>query len=161
MSLPFYPASQPVLKSRKAQEEMLRRLKARRSGTEIAAKLLELRWTQRLAAFITFITSCLIVVTMGTGTLQIAVGKETLAFGAISLQHFVLVDVALIEQSQEHIMSNLSMVGSVSGGKQLEGDAQFSPAIHELSVVLICYFLGRGRFLFSTNGNRRSVLVAT
>ena len=127
----------------------------------MAAKLLKLGWAQGLATLITFITSCPIEVTIRTRPLQIAVRQETLAFGAISLQHFVFVDVALLEQSQEHIMSNLSMVGSVSSGEQIEGDAQFPPAIEELSVVFVRYLLWGGRFLFSTNGNWRSVLVTT
>jgi hypothetical protein len=96
---------------------MLRRLEARRSGTKVTAKTLKLPWIQRLTALITFITSCFSEATVRTSTFQIAVGKVPLALRAISLKHLIFVNIAPIEQSEEYIMSNLSMILSASGGK--------------------------------------------
>ena len=140
---------------------MLRRLKTGRTGTKVTAKILKVRRAQRLTTLITFIASRLVEATIGTDPLHIAVGQETLAFRAISLQHLILVDVPLIEQCQKHIVSSLSMIGSVGSGKKIEGDAQSPPAIHEVPVIFVCHLLRRSRFLFGTNRDRRPVLVAT
>ena len=159
MSLLLDPGSQFVLKRRKAQEEMLRKLKARWSGAEAAAKLLKFRWAQRPATFITFITPGPSEATERTGSLQIAVGKGPPALRTERLKHLVSVNVTLIEQSKEHVMGNLGVIGGVRRGKYVKGYAQFAPAIDELPMIPGCYFLWSSRFLLSPNGNRRSVLV--
>jgi hypothetical protein len=161
MSLLFYPGSQLILKRRQAQKEMLRGLKTRRSRTKVTAKIFEFSWIQRLTALITFITSCFSEATVRTSAFQIAVRKESLAPRAISLEHLVSVNVAPLEQGEEYIMRNLSVILCAGSRKQVERDAQSLPAINELLMVFGHHFLRGGSLLFSTNCNRCSVLVTT
>jgi hypothetical protein len=75
---------------------MLRRFEARQSRTKVTAKVFEVARIQRFAALITFITSRFSEATVRASTFQIAIGKESLALGAVSLKHPVLIDITLV-----------------------------------------------------------------
>jgi hypothetical protein len=105
-----YPSSQPILKSRKPQKEVLGRLESRGSTTNATAKTLELPWVQRSTTLIAFVTPRFSETTVGTCAFQIAVRKKSLAIRTIRLEHLVFVDMAFAEQSEEYIMSDLSMI---------------------------------------------------
>jgi hypothetical protein len=92
-------------------------------------------------------------------SLHIAVRQKTLTAGAIRQRHTALIDIAFVQQCQEDVMSNLSVV--ICGGlsEQIEGYAHLLPAIQELLVIVFGY-LGRGlAFLLSTHCYRCAVLV--
>lgn len=68
--------------------------------------------------------------------------------------------MALVEQIEEYVMSDLSVICCASGSKYIERDAQFLPAVDKLLVVFGRHLLWRSGFSLCTNCYRGPVLVA-
>ena len=91
---------------------------------------------------------------MGTGALHVAIGQEALTTGAIWLGHSILINMALFEEGEEDVMTDLSMVRCTGAGEDVERDAQLLPGIEEKLVIALRYFPGCLSFLLGTKGDR-------
>ena len=98
---------------------------------------------------------------MGTGALRVAIGQEAQTTGTIGLRHGVLINMALSEEIEEDVMSDLGVVRGAGAGEDVEGDAHLLPGIEEVLMIARRYFLGRLPFLLGTKGDRGAVLVTT
>ena len=87
------------------------------------------------AAVITLVAARAGILTVGARTLDIAVGEETFAFGAIGLRSAVFIDIVLIKQSQEHILGNFGMISRSGRGVQVPGNPEFLPRFQKLQMV--------------------------
>ena len=68
--------------------------------------------------------------------------------------------MALVVQRLKYVVDHFLVVLGISGGEQVEGDAQFLPGLQEHGVVTLDDFLGGDAFLVSPDGDGSAVGVA-
>jgi hypothetical protein len=95
-------------------------LKAWCAGTNLTADILEFYRIQRFPALIALVAPGIWKATARAGAHHIPVCQEALAFRAVGLQHGILVNVAMVQQREEHILCYLGVVFRPGGSKQVE-----------------------------------------
>jgi len=160
MGLVVQPLFKALVEGAQAEEEVLRLADLRRGSAEAAAHPQKLGSVERLAALLALVAASAVVAAVRTGSFHVAIGQETAIVGAVGQGHTLLIDMALVQEGQEDILSDAGVVLGAGGRVQVEGYAQALPAVEELLVKLGGHFLGRSPLLFGADGDRGAVLVA-
>jgi hypothetical protein len=87
----------------------------------------QLGGAQRLAADLALIAAGAGRTAVRADALDVTVGQEASAVGAVGLGYRVPVDVASLQQPEKNILRYLGVIGGAGGGEQVEGDAQLLP----------------------------------
>ena len=99
--LTFHPIEKLLVKSAEAEKKMLRFPDLREGGAYSAIGVDKLHGIEGLAAIIALISPCPFEAAIRACALHIAIGQESVATGAVKKRHGVLIDMALILQSEE------------------------------------------------------------
>ena len=138
---------------------MFRFLESWRGRANTTANIDKVAGIERLTTLVALVTARIGRTAFGACPLDIAIGHKPLAFGAVCLEHGISIEKTLVQQCKENIMDDIGVVCCAGAGKQVEGNAQFIPALEELLVIFRSYFPGSSILLLGTKRNRRSMLV--
>src|SRR4030042_892723 len=119
---------------------MLRLAELWRRAAVVAAWIFQFGGVQRFAALFALIASCPNIAAEWAGALNITVGQEALALGAIRLRCSGFVNIAVFPQCAEHIMRYRGMVRRAGGRIQFPGNSQPPPRLLEVFMVTSGYF---------------------
>ncbi len=97
---------------------------------------------ERLATRVALITSGRGGAALGAGALYVAIGKEALTAGAISLGHGGFIDKIPLEEGEKDVVSHPGVVRGAGAGEEVEGDPQPLPGFEELLMMTAGYLLG-------------------
>ncbi len=159
VGLPGHPFFQPLLKSTQLEEEVLRVPGDGGGPADAAVRLDKLGDVEGLAAGVALVAAGAGGAAGGADTFHVAVGQEALAFRAVELRYRLFIQIASLQQPQENVLGDGGVVGSASGGEEVEGDAQPLPAIEELALVVPGDGLGGLAGLLGLDGDGGAVLV--
>ena len=153
------PVQQRLLESRQAQEEVLGIAEVWRFAANAAPGFHQFNGVKGVAAAVALVAPGALVAAMGADALDVTVGQEPGAAGAVGQQHGVGVDVVLFLETLEDVLHHPPVVVGVRGGEQVKGDAQALPGIQKLRVIAIQDDVGRDAFLVGAYGDGRAMGV--
>ena len=153
------PFAQRLVVGAEPVEEVVRRADLRRRAVELAARVLEVDRVEDVAAVVALVAARALEAADRARALDVAVEQEALLDGAVGQVHLALVDVADLQQLEEHVLGDARVVLRAGGREEVEADAEALPALEELGVEVRRH-LGRGAaFFLGADGDRRAVLV--
>ncbi len=114
---------------------------------------------ERAAALVALITASVVIGTVRTGALDVAIGQKALDVGIEELLTGALVDVPVVQLLQEHLLGDPSVVRRAGGGVVVPADAECLPLAKEFLVIAVGDVLGRHTLVVGTNRDRGSMHV--
>src|SRR5437660_4293091 len=88
-----------------------------------------------MTAIIALVAACCRVATVGTGSLDIAVGQKAAVCGAIGREHCIFEDIALLVEGQEEILRDAIVVRGARLRVEIPGYAQPVPYFADLLMI--------------------------
>ena len=151
------PIQQGLLESGQAQEEVLGIAEVGRLVADAAPGFNEFYRVESVTTVVALVAPGAVVAAMGTRALNVTVGQETGAAGAMGQQHSVGVYVILFLKTFENVLHDPLVVLGVRRSEQVEGDPQTLPGIEELGVIAVQDHAGINAFLIGPYRNGGSV----
>ena len=125
---------------------MLRLTLLWRALAQLALGLFELDRIEQLSALVALITTCVVIVTLRTDTIHVAVRQESLTGATVQLAHRVLFQILVVIELEEYVLRNIRLLRRRRTSKVIKPNLE--PFIH----------LGMQRMVLVTQRLRRDTL---
>ena len=125
---------------------MLRLTLLWRALAQLALGLFELDRIEQLSALVALITTCVVIVTLRTDTIHVAVRQESLTGATVQLAHRVLFQILVVIELEEYVLRNIRLLRRRRTSKVVKTNLE--PFIH----------LGMQRMVLVTQRLRRDTL---
>ena len=151
------PLPQPLGEIREPQVEVFGGTQFGGRAGDLGSGVDQFFGVQRAATVFTLVTASLRVLAVRASALDVAIGQEPVDLGVVVLVADPTIDVAIIQEAHEDVLSDLGVVGGAGGGVAIPADAEPIPVGDELGVVAT-HDVGRGDPLgIGPNGDRGAV----
>ena len=130
-----------------------------RVPAELAARLDQFQRVERPTALVTLVAARILIAAERASALDIAVGQETLAIGAIERARDLAKEVPLLQQALENVGRDGKVVLGIGVRKQVERDAELLERFEKALVKALDDILGADAFLFGRDRDGRAVRV--
>ena len=115
---------------------------------------------QRAATVVALVAARAVIGAVGACAFDVSVRQESLVVRAEGLTHRVCVKIALVQEAQEHILGDFSVVLGVCRSKQVEADSEAFPRVQELRLEFGVNVLRGDALLVGGDGDRGAMSVA-
>ncbi len=129
-------------------------------ATDLGPRVDEVDRIEGAAAVLALVAPGLRVLAVRADPLDVAIGQEALILLVEVLLADPAVDVALLEQPEEHVLGDRSVIGGAGRGVQVPTDPDPLPALDDLGVVAIDDLLRRHPLGVGPHGDGRAVHIA-